>query len=104
MRNKEAKKKSGFLKIAQGLGIAIPASLLLATNVNAIPVNTISIETAESSINLQEENEVMKHIDQLTVSESNYLLASDDHVNLIHSEHSNHIVTHTEHSNHGASS
>ena len=85
-KSKEVKKKSSFLKIAQGLGIAIPAGLLLSTNVDTAQVQTV---------NLQEENEVMERI-TLTVGSDNTELLAD----VIHSAHSDH----TAHSNHGASS
>ena len=97
MKKNEIKKKSDFFKIAQSLGVAIPASLLFATNVDAAQVNTISsnIETIENSINLQEENEVMERIAQtLTVVSDDYLADND------HGDHANH-TNHADHAEHG---
>ena len=65
MSIKEVKKKKEFLKIAQGLGIAIPASILLATNVDASPVNTVfnnSKVLDGKSIKVNKENAVVEHI------------------------------------------
>jgi hypothetical protein len=39
MKSKEAKKKSDFLKIAQGLGVAIPVGLLSIGNADAMNTN-----------------------------------------------------------------
>jgi len=82
MKIKEVKKKSCFLKIAQGLGIAIPASLLLATNVGC---------ASEQTVNLQKETEVMERIALTVVSDNTELLAQT------HSAHSDY----TDHTNYG---
>ena len=44
MKNKEAKKKSDLLKIAQGLGIVVPISLLPIGNIQAMNSNIMSDE------------------------------------------------------------
>jgi len=63
---KKINKKSDLKKIAKSLGIAIPASLLFATNANAIQTSTATInksmQIVENSISSQNKNEVMNHI------------------------------------------
>jgi len=103
MKKKEVKKKSDFFKIAQGLGIAIPASLLFATNANATPANIIenkSMQIVENSISLQDKNEVVNRIVwELNTNKKPFDLAAhtDNHTNNAAKHTNNH--TNTQHAN-----
>jgi hypothetical protein len=92
---KQEKKKSDFLKIAQGLGIAIPASLLFATN--ATPANITvneSIQMVENSISFQEKNEVANRIVwELNTNKKTFDLAK--HTNTPHAN-QGHINRHSD--------
>ena len=62
---KQVKKKSEFLKIAQSLGIAVPASLLFATNADAALADATankSMQLIENPISLLSKNEVKSRI------------------------------------------
>jgi len=62
---KKVKIKSDFLKIAQGLGIAIPASLFFATNANAMPAKIRPLNNVQiivQSVEGQSSNAVINRI------------------------------------------
>ena len=75
-------RRKDFKKIAQSLGIAIPASLLFAGNVNATPaaiVNNSEFDATENIVKMQKDNEVINRITlSLRMNEDGSMLAHNN--------------------------
>jgi len=75
---KQKEKKSEFLKIAQSLGIAIPVSLLFATNANATPVKITSLSNVQDIVQPNNEQNSNAVIDRIKLS-----ISTNDDGNLL---------------------
>ena len=91
---KKVNEKSNFKKIAQSLGIAIPASLLLTSNVNAKEMSDNKLlKDSENTIALKQNvnsNEVFKYIVNKTPSQ-NFIAHCNSH-----SDYDKHTNAHTD--------
>ncbi|MDR2148832.1 MAG: hypothetical protein LBE91_20520 [Tannerella sp.] len=91
------KKRNDFKKIAQSLGIIIPASLLIVGNVNATPTKITqpcNNQLVKQLISKKSSNEVINRISLFVkISENNddFVLHTNNHTN----SESNHTNTHS---------